>query len=152
MALLHNSIANTLKFHLSVLIHSIINVNRCSLWISNSAPHALVIFSFHQGLCGKNATILCLNVSVSVPMDNLQHYIYTQRFSWEQWYRSKICRVFSYDGWTSDCQLSLYPETDVSFTGIVLGMGWANGRRRYIVTPPPIGPAHIRNDPWFSEC
>ena len=33
--------------------------------------------------------------------------------------------------------------------GIILGMGSANGRRRYIVTPPLIGWIHTQNDPWM---
>ena len=31
----------------------------------------------------------------------------------------------------------------------MLGMGSANERRRYYVTPPVIGRAHTQNDPWI---
>ena len=37
------------------------------------------------------------------------------------------------------------------FTGINLGMGSVNERRRYIVTPPLIWWAHTQTDPWFSR-
>ena len=36
---------------------------------------------------------------------------------------------------------------DVLEAGIILSMGSANGRRRYYVTPPLIGWAHIQIDP-----
>ena len=36
--------------------------------------------------------------------------------------------------------------------GIILGMGSANERRRYIVTPPLIDRAHTQNDPWLTSC
>ena len=36
------------------------------------------------------------------------------------------------------------------YTGIILGMGSANERRRYIITPPLIGWAHTQNDPWYN--
>ena len=48
-------------------------------------------------------------------------------------------------------------EPFVCTTGIILGMGQANGRRGYIVTPPFIGRAHTQNDlyaiwyPWEVE-
>ena len=34
-------------------------------------------------------------------------------------------------------------------TGIILGMGLANERRRYYVTPSLIGWAHTQNDDWI---
>ena len=34
--------------------------------------------------------------------------------------------------------------------GIILGMGSANERRRYVVPPPLIGWAHTQNDPWLA--
>ena len=34
-------------------------------------------------------------------------------------------------------------------SGIFLGMGSANERRRYYVTPPLIGRAHTQIDPWL---
>ena len=40
-------------------------------------------------------------------------------------------------------------------TGIILGTGSANERRRYIVTPPLIGCAHTQNNHWcitYSAC
>ena len=36
-----------------------------------------------------------------------------------------------------------------NITKIILGMGSANERRRYIVTPPLIDWAHTQNDPWL---
>ena len=36
-----------------------------------------------------------------------------------------------------------------TFAGIILGMGSANGRRRYYVTPSLIGRTHTQNDPSF---
>ena len=36
-----------------------------------------------------------------------------------------------------------------TYTGIILGMGSTNERRRYIVTSSLIGWAHIQNDPWY---
>ena len=36
--------------------------------------------------------------------------------------------------------------------GIILGVGSANERRRYHVTPPLIGYAHTRKNPWYAEC
>ena len=35
--------------------------------------------------------------------------------------------------------------------GIILGMGSAKEKRRYIVTPPSIGWAHTQNDPWYRR-
>ena len=41
----------------------------------------------------------------------------------------------------------------VMTSGILLAMGSANGRRRYVVTPPLIGWAHTKNDPWdINKC
>ena len=42
-------------------------------------------------------------------------------------------------------------ETFLCLTGIILGMGSANERRRYIhvITPPLIGWIHTQNDPCF---
>ena len=34
---------------------------------------------------------------------------------------------------------------------ITMGMGWANERRRYIVTPSLFGRAHTQNDPWYAD-
>ena len=42
--------------------------------------------------------------------------------------------------------------TELLFSEINLGMGPANERRRYIVTPPLIGWAHTQNDAWFSPA
>ena len=36
-------------------------------------------------------------------------------------------------------------------TGIILGMGWANERRRYILTSSLIGYAHTQNDPCCTS-
>ena len=43
------------------------------------------------------------------------------------------------------------------YTAIILVMGSANERRRYIVTPPRIASAHNQNDPWvraknYAHC
>ena len=36
-------------------------------------------------------------------------------------------------------------------SGIILGMGSANERKRFIVTPPLIGWAHTQNDAWHVD-
>ena len=38
--------------------------------------------------------------------------------------------------------------SQVRLAGITQGMGSANERRRYIVTPSLIGSDHTQNDPW----
>ena len=47
---------------------------------------------------------------------------------------------------TCDLASKLFPLTDATVS--ILGMGWANERGRYYVTPPLIGGAHTQNDPW----
>ena len=49
------------------------------------------------------------------------------------------------DDWMA---LSNHSDAGYSYTAeIILGMGSANDRRRYYVTPPFIGRAHTKNDP-----
>ena len=43
-----------------------------------------------------------------------------------------------------------HPASTSDLSGIILSMGSANERRRYIVTPPLIGRAHTQNDPYLS--
>ena len=43
----------------------------------------------------------------------------------------------------------LYIESGPSITPISLGMGLANGKRRYLVKPSIIGPQPIQNEPWY---
>ena len=51
--------------------------------------------------------------------------------------------------WKYDLQnVVLYVQASLS--GIILGMGSANERRHYYVTPALIGRAHNQNDPWLS--
>ena len=46
---------------------------------------------------------------------------------------------------------SCLPATSFThFTGIILGMGSANKRRRYNLTPSLIGWAHTQNNPCFT--
>ena len=53
-------------------------------------------------------------------------------------------------------QLKFFPicwtghDAKRALKGIILGMGSANGRLRYIVTSSFIGWAHIQNDPWIQ--
>ena len=51
--------------------------------------------------------------------------------------------------------INLYPTHNICInglphasTGIILGMGWANERRRYIVISSPIGWTNNQNDPY----
>ena len=47
----------------------------------------------------------------------------------------------------SSSQRCMFPQ---SLPGIILGMGSANERRRYIAKPPLIGRAHTQNDPYIT--
>ena len=50
---------------------------------------------------------------------------------------------------SSPCVVITHVWYVYAFTGIILGMGSANERRRYYVTPSLICRAHTQNAPWF---
>ena len=66
-------------------------------------------------------------------------------------YAGFIPHVFSCLGLSWDKFNSLRPELSWSISGIILGMGSANERSHYIVTPPFIGWAHTLNDLWICS-
>ena len=50
-------------------------------------------------------------------------------------------------GW----MIILVVKWDFVYPGIILSMGFANGRRCYIITPSLVGWAHTQNDPFVPE-
>ena len=76
--------------------------------------------------------------------------IWRKNMSWwllgSQWRHQRLLNwniLFPEHAWTPDLQKIC---RDFIPSGIILGMGSANERRRYLVTPPLIGWVHSQND------
>ena len=63
--------------------------------------------------------------------------------------RRSYDRLISTMGFPIPVRQHLYIESGPSITPISLGMGLANGKRRYLVKPSIIGPQPIQNEPWY---
>ena len=74
---------------------------------------------------------LTLHVEFIMPIGNAETY---------------LCFLLSLNFWVT--MVKLIHHSVLAAAWIILGMGSANERRHYMVTPPLIGRAHTQNDPW----